>query len=189
MEKNLRQVCPSLHRVVLYGPESTGKTTLARQLAAHYKTQWVEEFARDYLQKKWEQQQAVCTLEDLPVIVAGQLERENQKAANAKRFLFCDTNVLVTRVWSETHFEGYCDPQIVAYSQKLKYDLYLLTGIDVPWEKDDLRDRPNDRERMFEYFKNILEQLHKRYVILEGIQSERFEIAKKVIDQFYSLKQ
>ena len=71
MEKDLRQVSSHILRVVLYGPESTGKTTLAQALANHFQTEWVQEFARDYLQKKWEEQQAVCTLEDLPIIVAG----------------------------------------------------------------------------------------------------------------------
>ena len=70
MEKDLRQVSSHILRVVLYGPESTGKTTLAQALANHFQTEWVREFARDYLQKKWEEQLAVCTLEDLPVIVA-----------------------------------------------------------------------------------------------------------------------
>ena len=74
MEKDLRQVSSHILRVVLYGPESTGKTTLAQALANYFETEWVQEFARDYLQKKWEEQQAVCTLEDLPIIVAGQLE-------------------------------------------------------------------------------------------------------------------
>ena len=143
MEKDLRQNPSHILRVVLYGPESTGKTTLAKALAKHYQTQWVQEFARDYLQNKWEEQQAVCTLEDLPIIVAGQLELENQKLAKANKVMFCDTNLVVTRVWSETHFDGYCHPEILAYSEKWSYDLYLLTGIDTPWVKDDLRDRPD----------------------------------------------
>ena len=64
MEKDLRQTHSHIPRVVLYGPESSGKTTLAEALAQHYQTEWVEEFARDYLQKKWEEQQAVSSLED-----------------------------------------------------------------------------------------------------------------------------
>ena len=93
MEKNLTQKPSHILRVVLYGPESTGKTTLAKALAKHYQTEWVQEFARDYLQNKWEEQQAICTLEDLPIIVAGQVELENQKLVKANRLLFCDTNV------------------------------------------------------------------------------------------------
>ena len=151
MEKDLRQNLSHILRVVLYGPESTGKTTLAKALAKHYQTQWVQEFARDYLQNKWEEQQAVCTLDDLPIIVAGQLELENQKLAKANKVVFCDTNLVVTRVWSETHFDGYCHPEILAYSEKWSYDLYLLTGIDVPWIKDDLRDRFGSLSEAFKF--------------------------------------
>ncbi len=182
MEKDLRQVPSYTLRVVLYGPESTGKTTLARALANHYQTEWVEEFARDYLQRKWEEQKAFCTLDDLPFIVAGQLESENQKLVKAKKVLFCDTNVAVTRVWSETHFDGYCDPTILDYSKKFKYDLYLLTGIDTPWVKDDLRDRPDDRELIFDHFKRTLDKLQKNYVILEGNQALRLKRAITSID-------
>ena len=182
MEKDLRQLISPILRVVLYGPESTGKTTLAKALAKHYETQWVEEYARDYLQKKWDQHQAVCTLEDLPIIVKGQLESENQKAIKAKKLLFCDTNVVVTRVWSETHFDGYCNPEILAYSEKWSYDLYLLTGIDIPWVKDDLRDRPDDRQLMFDHFKSTLDKLQKNYLVLEGNQDLRLNRAIASID-------
>jgi len=187
MEKDLRQVPSHILRVVLYGPESTGKTTLAHALAKHYKTECVEEFAREYLQKKWEEQKAVCTLEDLPLIVEGQLESENQKLAKAHRVLFCDTNVMVTKVWSETHFNGYCDPDILHYSKKFIYDLYLLTGIDVPWKKDDLRDRPNDRQLMFDHFKKTLDQHKKKYRILEGDHKTRLKKAIEVIDDFLKI--
>ena len=187
MEKDLRQVPSHILRVVLYGPESTGKTTLAYALAKHYNTECVEEFAREYLQKKWEEQQAVCTLEDLPLIVEGQLESENQKLAKAHQVLFCDTNVMVTKVWSETHFNGYCDPDILHYSKKFSYDLYLLTGIDVPWKKDDLRDRPNDRQLMFDHFKKTLDQHKKKYRILEGDHKTRLKKAIEVIDGFLKI--
>ena len=177
MEKDLRQAHSHIPRVVLYGPESSGKTTLAKALAQHYQTEWVEEFARDYLQNKWDEQQAVCSLEDLPIIVAGQLERENQKAAQANKVLFCDTNVRVTRVWSETHFDGHCDPAILEVSKKLKYDLYLLTGIDVPWEKDDLRDRPDDREWMYNCFLNALKEQRVHFAEVSGSVAERLKTA------------
>ncbi len=183
MEKDFKQVHSNLLKVVVYGPESTGKTTLARQLASHYQTILVEEFARDYLQNKWDQKKEVCSRADLPIIVAGQIQSENEAIIKAKQILICDTNIVVTRVWSETHFKGYCDPQIVACCTKFHYDYYLLTGIDVPWQKDDLRDRPNDRQMMFDYFKSTLDQLRENYSVLEGNQELRLQKAIDIIDK------
>jgi len=88
MEKKLQQQQTSCLRIVLYGPESTGKTTLAKALAAAYDTAWVPEFARDYLQQKWDQKKEVCDLEDLLHITEGQLQLENQALKTAKDFLF-----------------------------------------------------------------------------------------------------
>ena len=174
-------------RVVLYGPESTGKTTLAKALADHYQTSWVPEFARSYLQEKWDKQQAVCTLADLPIIAHGQVAAENTAIAQANRIIFCDTNILVTKVWSETHFDGYCAPELNTILAQTHYDLYLLTSIDVPWEKDDLRDRPNDREQMFIYFKQQLEAYNFPFLVLEGSLEERVEKAVTVIDQLLDI--
>ena len=174
-------------RVVLYGPESTGKTTLAKALADHYQTSWVPEFARSYLQEKWDKQQAVCTLADLPIIAQGQLAAENTAIAQANRLIFCDTNILVTKVWSETHFEGYCAPELNTILAQTHYDLYLLTSIDVPWEKDDLRDRPNDRKQMFIYFKQQLEAYNFPFLVLEGSLEKRIQKAVNTIEQLLDI--
>ena len=85
---------------------------------------------------------------------------ETQNVGNiiedANKFLFCDTNVLITKAWSETHFNGYCAPEIQYWVDTFKYDHYFLTDIDVPWQADDLRDRPDSRKQMFDYFENLL---------------------------------
>ena len=180
--KLLQQQPSALLRVVVFGPESTGKTTLCKDLAAHYKTLWVPEFARDFLQNKWDTSQEVCTLEDLPTIAQGQMELENAALKKANKVLFCDTNVLVTQIWSETHFDGYCDPKIRAAVNQVHYDLYLLTGIDIPWEADDLRDRPKDRERMFEYFKIKLKEQKIAYKHITGSRENRIYEATTAID-------
>jgi nicotinamide riboside kinase len=78
MEKNLRQLKSSCLKIVLFGPESSGKTTLSKELANHYKTLWVKEYARDYLQKKWNVEKKVCELEDLIPIAIGQIKLENE---------------------------------------------------------------------------------------------------------------
>ena len=180
--KLIQQQHSSLFRVVVFGPESTGKTTLCKDLAAHYKTLWVPEFARDYLQEKWDTTQEICTLEDLPTIVQGQMDLENEALKNASKVLFCDTNILVTQIWSETHFDGYCDPKIIAAVNQVHYDLYLLTEVDIPWEADDLRDRPNDREGMFEYFKVKLEEQNVAYEYIKGDRENRIKQATTAID-------
>ncbi len=162
-----------LKRVVLFGPESTGKTTLCKDLVAHYNTVWVPEFARDFLQQKWDKHKQICTLEDLIIIAQGQMKLENEQLKNANRILFCDTNIVVTKIWSETHFDGYCDKRIEKMINHVHYDLYLLTGVDVPWQADDLRDRPNKRQEMLNYFRDTLETLNLPYVFIEGDRDTR----------------
>lgn len=132
--------------------------------------------------KKWDTTQEVCTLEDLLVIAKGQLDSENKALSEAQRFLFCDTNILVTQVWSETHFDGYCDPQLKTWGSELKYDYYFLTHIDVPWEADDLRDRPEQRTSMLTHFENILKEKQVPYTHLKGTHEQRMEDAIGVLE-------
>lgn len=186
MEKRDKHPHNSCLRVVLYGPESTGKTTLAKALADHYQTTWVPEFARDFLQDKWVRLQQQCTLDDLLPIAKGQIHAEENAQAHANRFLFCDTNILVTKVWSETHFNGYCAPEILELVNQRPYDFYLLTQTDVPWEKDDLRDRPHQREQMYAYFKDQLDHYKLPYVSLHGTPQERVKQATQALDNLIS---
>jgi len=183
MEKKLQQRETSCLRIVLYGPESTGKTTLAKALAVAYHTSWVPEFARDYLQQKWDLKKEVCDLEDLLHITEGQLQLENQALETAKDFLFCDTNVWVTKLWSETHFDGYCAPEIQACVDNFSYDYYFLTNIDVPWEKDDLRDQPNEREALLLQFEALLKEKKQPYTLLSGSLEERLSQAKNILTE------
>ena len=179
MEKNLRQLKSSCLKIVLFGPESSGKTTLSKELANHYKTLWVKEYARDYLQKKWNVEKKVCELEDLIPIAIGQIKLENELSKISKQLLICDTDLLETKVYSETYYDGYCDPLLEKYALKNSYDLYILTNIDIPWEKDDLRDKPNQREESFEIFKN---ELIKNNLPFELINGTRIERLKKAIN-------
>ena len=182
MEENLKQQPTELIKIALYGPESTGKTTLAKQLAQHFKTIWVEEFARDYLQKKWNETQAICEPEDLLPIAIGQMKLENEALKSAKEYLFCDTNLMCTKVFSEIYY-GFCDASLDKAAKKHKYDLFLLTDIDVPFEKDDLRDKPNEREMLSQKFEQALIENKKPYIKISGSQEERFEKAILVIEE------
>ncbi|UOY04738.1 ATP-binding protein [Muricauda sp. SCSIO 64092] len=177
MEEKLKQQPSDLIKIVLFGPESTGKTTLAKQLAKHYHTHWVPEYAREYLQKKWYDEGKICELEDLLPIAKGQMALENQLAKRANKILICDTDLLVTKVYSEAYFDDFCDPLLEKYALQNTYDLYFLTGIDVPWVPDDLRDRPNERVKMLNLFKTALEKYQRTFVILEGNQEKRLDTA------------
>lgn len=183
MEEKLGQEPSDLIKIVLYGPESTGKTTLAKQLAEQYSTVWVPEYAREYLQKKWDEKKEICTLEDLIPIAEGQMTNENHLAKRANKVLICDTDILVTKVYSEAYFDGYCDPVLEKNALKNTYDLYFLTSIDVPWVEDDLRDRPDQRPLMFNLFKTALEKYQRTFIILEGSQEKRLQRAVLEIDK------
>ncbi|WP_158974613.1 AAA family ATPase [Cellulophaga sp. L1A9] len=177
MEKNFKQEPSDLIKIVLFGPESTGKTTLSGQLARYYNSVWVPEYAREYLQDKWNEEKKTCEPKDLLPIAEGQMKLENKLAKKANKVLICDTDLLETKVYSEAYYIGHCDPALDKYALENTYDLYFLTYIDVPWEGDDLRDKPFEREKMFQYFKDTLDRYHRKYIILKGDKATRLKTA------------
>ncbi|MBK5212624.1 MAG: ATP-binding protein [Flavobacteriaceae bacterium] len=176
-------------KVVLYGPESTGKTTLAKQLAEHYNTLWVPEYMREYLQKKWDDEKKLIAKEDLLPMADGQMKLENEASKKVKNLLICDTNLLELKVYSEYYYNGFCPSEIKTEATNLpavagnKYSIYFLTYIDTPWEPDILRDRPNNREEMFRIFEAELKKQNFPYEILKGNKKERFNRAVEIIDR------
>lgn len=184
MEENLRQLssgATAIIKIALFGPESTGKTTLAKQLAEYYKTEWVPEFARDYLQEKWDASQQICSVDDMLPIAYGQTKLENEQTLIANKYLFCDTNLMVTKVFSEVYY-NYCDPLLNEAASQHEYDLFFLTDIDVPWERDDLRDKAEGRESVFAVFKQSLIDHNKPFITLSGDQDLRLKKAIAIID-------
>lgn len=182
MEEQLKQEPSNIVKVVLFGPESTGKTTLSEQLARYYNTVWVPEYAREYLQNKWNEERKTCEPQDLLPIAVGQMRLENHLTKKATNLLICDTDLLETKVYSEAYYLGYCEPLLEKYALQNQYNLYFLTYIDIPWEKDDLRDKPNEREQMFEYFRNTLIKYNKPFVLLKGDKKTRLATAVTHID-------
>ena len=156
---------------------------MAKRLAKHYNTVWVPEYAREYLQRKWDETKEICTLDDLLPIAEGQMASENNLAKMANKVLICDTDILVTKVYSEAYFDGYVHPQLESYAIKNKYHLYFLTDIDVPWVADDLRDRPDQRQHMFNLFKASLKKYHRSFILLSGDKNKRFLTATHHIDK------
>jgi HTH-type transcriptional regulator, transcriptional repressor of NAD biosynthesis genes len=164
-------------RVCIFGPESTGKSTLAARLAAHYQTQWVPEYARTLLESRTER----ATAEDMPAIVRGQLASEEALARGANRLLFCDTDALTTAVWSEALF-GATDPYVREKADAARYDLTLLTDVDVPFVQDKVRYLPDERESFFARAEEALRARGRAYVRLRGPWEERFAAACASVD-------
>lgn len=183
MEKTLEQQPADCLRIVMFGPESTGKTTLAINLAAHYNTKWVPEYMRTYLQKKWDESKQKCSTTDLLPIAIGQMRSENKAAAVANDVLFCDTNLLEMTVYSNYYFDGYCPSEITLAARLNRYDFYFLTYIDTPWEADDLRDRQYDRSTLFRMFEEELVKQNLPYLILKGNIDTRLQLAVDAVDR------
>jgi len=153
---------------------------LAEQLAAHYKTAWVPEVARDFLDKLGR----TYIFEDIALIARQQLELENQLVKNAEKYLFCDTDMLVTKIWSEFRY-GKCDPWIFDQAEHHIYDLYLLCDIDLPWEYDPLREHPEQREELFRIYKTALENMNVRFKVISGIGEARLKQAILAIEETF----
>ncbi len=166
-----------VRRVCLFGPESTGKSTLARDLATRFKSAYVSEFARGLLDLKG----GHCDAADIPLIARGQLAAEDSLARRADRVLFCDTDLLLTTVWSDTLF-GECPQAVRDLAAARHYDLYLLLDVDVPWVDDAQRFLPGQRRQFFERCQQILEQHHRRFIVIRGSWTERIEAAAAAVE-------
>lgn len=192
MEENLKQLqktgATEIIRIAIFGPESTGKTTLAKQLADHHKTVWVPEYARNYLQKKWDKNQSICDIDDMLPIAYGQTKLENDSALIANKYLFCDTNLMVTKVFSEMYYD-FCDTLLDKAARAHQYDLFFLTDIDVPWEKDDIRDSPEGRESVFSVFKQSLIDHKKPFITLSGDKETRLNTAISILNDLAIAKE
>lgn len=167
-----------VRRIAIVGPESTGKTDLANFLANHYQTAWVPEFARAYL----EHLGRPYTQADLLTIAQGQLQSENLLAERAKQFLFCDTNLIVIKIWSEFNYHS-CDPSIITLLEQQSYDLHLLTDIDLPWEDDPLREHPDKRQELFDLYESELNSRHIPFVVIRGEYFSRRDAAIQAVEQ------
>lgn len=166
-----------IKRIMITGPESTGKSSLAQKLAAHYQTLWVPERARTFLEEIGRPYRE----SDLVEIAREQLALEDQLAGEAREFLFCDTGMLVLKIWSE-HAYKRCHPFILEQLQKRSYFHYLLPAIDMPWEPDPQREHPNLREYFFALYQKQLEVYQKPYNLVEGPGLQRIQHAIQIIE-------
>ena len=166
-------------RIAVTGPESTGKSVLAELLATHYKTVWVPEYAREYLDRLSHPYEK----EDVALIARGQLALETLRAENAKTFLFCDTEMLVTKIWSEVKYR-WCDPWILDAVETHRYDLYLLCDIDLPWQYDPLREHPDQRQFLIDLYYQELSARKFPFAVVRGTGEARLKNAVEIIEQF-----
>lgn len=169
----------SIRKIAVVGPESTGKSTISAQLAAHYNTVWVPEFAREYCAALTEP----CTWDDEINMFRGQLALEETFLPLANRILICDTTFITVKIWSD-HMFGKSPREVIDELPKRPYDLYLLMNIDLPWEEDPLRNFPDLREHFMEVWHKELGALNAEYQLISGSDSERLRSAIEVIDSF-----
>ncbi len=168
-----------LRRVALIGPESCGKSYLAGHLATHFQTVFVEEYGRTYC----EQFGMDLTDLDFAHIAGGQLYREDEMALQANRLLFCDTELIVTQVWSEIYFQGRCQPWILWANHLRRYDLFLLLQPDIPWENDGLREYEHQRDHLFERLEQEMQCRNLPYVVISGSFVTRTQMAIEAVEQ------
>lgn len=182
MEEKLRQQASDCLKIVLFGPQSTGKTTLANQLAAYYNTIVVPEYSRTYAQAKHKENKTLDASDILPIAI-GQIALENTRTKEASEIVICDTDLLETKVYASIYYPEANTSVLDKYIQQNSYDFYFLTYIDVPWEADDIRDLGDQREAVFQKFELALQVYQKEYSILKGSKMERFEKAIAIIDK------
>ena len=176
----------TLKKIVVIGPESTGKSTLCQQLSSHFKTDWVKEYAREYLLKNGNK----YSFQNLLDIAKGQINKEEADTKIARdngnqHCLFIDTDMYVMKVWCEFVFDK-CHPWILNKIVEQQYDLYLLCDVDLPWVKDELREYPDliTRNKLYHHYKDIMVNQQVKWVNINGANEQRL---KKAIDAVISI--
>ncbi|MHB0972600.1 MAG: AAA family ATPase [Thermoanaerobaculia bacterium] len=165
--------------VVVTGSECTGKTTLARDLAAHFDTIWVPEYARGYCDVHG----ANLTFDDVEPIAREQIDAcDTALALTPRDLIVLDTDLLSTAIYSR-HYYGQCPDWIERAARARRGDLYLLCDIDVPWTPDAVRDRPHHRVELQALFRNELNALGANVVDVRGTWEERFAIAVRAVER------
>lgn len=169
---------PAIKKVVVIGPECTGKSELSQFLAEHFKTEWVPEYARNYIDhlvRPYHQ-------EDLTVIAHGQLRLEDEWTRDANKILVCDTNLYVIKIWSEFKF-GNCSKEILQHIATRPYDLYLLTYVDIPWQEDPQREHPDKREELYQLYLQELKNQPAPVVEIKGEREQRRKTAVEAVEK------
>ncbi|RYY51984.1 MAG: ATPase [Chitinophagaceae bacterium] len=178
-----------VRKIVILGPESTGKSVLCQQLAEHYNTIWCPEYAREYLLKYG----TAYNYDDLLTIAQQQLKLEDEytervrslpPSANGQRMLFIDTDMYVMKVWCEFVFNN-CHRFILDQIIEREYDQYLLCNTDLPWVKDELREYPDleNRVKLFYMYKDLMVNQSTPWTEVFGSYDERLPVALGAVEK------
>jgi NadR type nicotinamide-nucleotide adenylyltransferase len=173
----------AVKRVCVIGAESTGTTTLAEALARHYQTAWVPEYGRLYTEAtRYQRVNLEWTSEEFIHIAEMQNRMEDWLATVANRILFCDTDAFATNLWHERYM-GALLPALEPYIADRKYDLYLLTDVDIPYVQDTIRDGKEIRHAMHKRFADEMKRRGKPYFLLSGRHTERMKRAVEACER------
>jgi len=175
-------------RIAVYGAESTGKSTLAQQLAAHFEAPCAQEYVREF----WDAHDGQVTADDLETIARGQIANEQQAASGARDLLFCDTELITNTLWADLLFPGRCPVWLrrAADERSRHYALYLLCDIDLPFVADEQRCFPAsaDREHCRQLWRAALVERNLPFVDIRGHQSQRLATAITTITSLIALR-
>jgi NadR type nicotinamide-nucleotide adenylyltransferase len=169
-----------IKKVVITGPESTGKSQLCEQLSYYYKTIYVDEFARNFLINS----NNIYNKEDLIFFANKQIENESKLIDEANNYLFIDTDIINIKIWMQEVFNEN-SKELNVLIKNNPYDLYLLADIDIPWEADLLRANEHNRAELYNRFEEELNLYNLPYKKLSGIGNDRLKNAIEIIDSFF----
>ncbi len=162
-------------KICFYGPESTGKSVMAKNMAEYYQTEFVPEVAREIVSSN------DFTFDDIIRIAKAQNQRVIEKAKTANKLLFCDTDLITTQIYCR-HYLKSIPPILFELEKEITYDQYFLFDIDVPWVADHLRDLGDRRKEMFQTFEVELKNRQHTYYLVQGKWTERERAIKAQID-------
>jgi NadR type nicotinamide-nucleotide adenylyltransferase len=170
-----------MKRVVICGPESTGKTELSKALSAHFSIPWIPEIARDYV----EHLNRRYTYDDIVHIAQKQIEQDKEAALQKPSWVIFDTWLIITKVWFQVAYNSI--PQwLELYLEEQKIDLFLLCAPDIPWVPDGVRENGGTmRNVLFHRYEEEIERLSTPYVIIRGEGEARIQQAIDVINQHH----
>lgn len=175
---NIKQI----KKVAVLGPESTGKTSLAKDLAEKYDTIWIPEFAREYVEKI----NRPYYYDDVVEIAREQIKREKKAYQEANQFVFFDTELIIIKIWFQEVFNEVPD-WLENELSKSNIDLYLLCYPDLKWEFDPVRENPNRRFYLLNNYETELKKINANYFIVKGYGNNRLESAVNFLDKYFNL--